>query len=303
MGFVVVMYQCESWFIKKAKCWRINAFELWNWRKLLRVPLTARTSNQSILKKISPEYSLEGLVLKLKLQYFGNLMWKACWRAYGCLSLLFFPHRCRGHKEFSFSKERTLLLCLDAGLQDLLARGGGLFCPFLKDPQIKVNRKLDLCKSKLKKRIHLDFSIKKYFHKKAKWGGKKELCPYWPGSRWNKRPPWTLWVCLCVCMCVCIHVYTWVCACVCVCVYTCVHLSVISLEPQTLRADGPRSSGQSREGGLCSYKERGPGWGTSSPHTLWLEAHVSIIGWGQLTPFCKHPQNHCKWIVCLCVSL
>ena len=70
------MYGCESWTIKKAECWRINAFKLWCWRRLLRVPWTARRANQSILKEISPEYSLEGLMLKLKLQYFGHLMWR-----------------------------------------------------------------------------------------------------------------------------------------------------------------------------------------------------------------------------------
>ena len=74
MVFPVVMYGCESWTVKKAECQRINAFELWCWRRLLRVPWTARRSNQSILKDISPEYSLEGLMLKLKLQYFGHLM-------------------------------------------------------------------------------------------------------------------------------------------------------------------------------------------------------------------------------------
>ena len=67
-------YGCESWTIKKAECWRIDAFEPWCWRRLLRVPWTARKSNQSILKEINPEYSLEGLMLKLKLQYFGHLM-------------------------------------------------------------------------------------------------------------------------------------------------------------------------------------------------------------------------------------
>ena len=77
MVFPVVMHGCESWTIKKAEHWRIDAFELWCWRRLLRVPQTARRSNQSILKDISPEYSLEGLVLKLKLQYFGHLMWRA----------------------------------------------------------------------------------------------------------------------------------------------------------------------------------------------------------------------------------
>ena len=76
MVFLVVMYGCESWTIKKAECWRIDAFELWCWRRLLRVPWTARRANQSILKEISPEYSLEELMLKLKLQYFGCLMWR-----------------------------------------------------------------------------------------------------------------------------------------------------------------------------------------------------------------------------------
>ena len=76
MVFPVVMYGCESWTIKKTECQRIAAFELWCWRRLLRVSWTARKSNQSILKEISPEYSLEGLMLKLKLQYFGSLMWR-----------------------------------------------------------------------------------------------------------------------------------------------------------------------------------------------------------------------------------
>ena len=74
MVFPVVMYGCESWTIKKAECWRIDAFELWCWRRFLRVPWTAWRSNQSILKEISPEYSWERLILKLKLQYFGHLM-------------------------------------------------------------------------------------------------------------------------------------------------------------------------------------------------------------------------------------
>ena len=76
MVFPVVMCGCESWTIKKAECWRNDAFELWCWRRLLRVPWIARRSNKSILKDISPEYSLEGLLLKLKLQYFDHLMWK-----------------------------------------------------------------------------------------------------------------------------------------------------------------------------------------------------------------------------------
>ena len=76
MAFPVVMYGCESWTVKKAERRRIDAFELWCWRRLVRVPWTARRSNQSILKEISPECSLEGLMLKLKLQNFGQLMWR-----------------------------------------------------------------------------------------------------------------------------------------------------------------------------------------------------------------------------------
>ena len=76
MVFPVGMYGCENWTIKKAECWRIDAFELWCWRRLSRVPWTARRSNHSILKEISPEYSLEGPMLKLKCQYFGHLMWR-----------------------------------------------------------------------------------------------------------------------------------------------------------------------------------------------------------------------------------
>ena len=77
MVFPVVMYECESWTLKKAECQRIDAFELWCWRRLLKVPWTARRSNQSILKEINPKHSLEGLILKLKLQYFGHLMGRA----------------------------------------------------------------------------------------------------------------------------------------------------------------------------------------------------------------------------------
>ena len=76
MVFPVVIYRCEGWTVKKAECRRIDAFELWCWRRFLRVPWTAKRSNQSILKEISPGCSLEGLMLKLKLQYFGHLMWR-----------------------------------------------------------------------------------------------------------------------------------------------------------------------------------------------------------------------------------
>ena len=90
MVFPVVMYGCQSWTIKKAECQRIDAFELWYWRRLFRVPRTAKRSNQSILKEINPEYSLVGLMLRLKLQYFGHLMQRVeslekiwCWEGLG----------------------------------------------------------------------------------------------------------------------------------------------------------------------------------------------------------------------------
>ena len=85
MVFPVVMYRCESWTIKKSECWRTDAFKLWCWRRLLRVPWIARRSNQSTPKEINPEYSLEGLMLKLKLQYFGHLIWRAnYWKIHWC---------------------------------------------------------------------------------------------------------------------------------------------------------------------------------------------------------------------------
>ena len=84
MVFPIVMYGCESWTIKKAKCRRIDAFEPWCWRRLLRVPWIARRSNQSVVKEISPKYSLEGLMLKLKLQYSGHLIWRTDWKRLWC---------------------------------------------------------------------------------------------------------------------------------------------------------------------------------------------------------------------------
>ena len=97
--FPVVMYGCESWTLKKAERRRIDAFELWCWRRLLRVPWTTRTSNQFILKEISPEYSLEGLMLKLKLQYFGHLMRRA-----DSLEKTLFPGKIEGRRR---GRQRT----------------------------------------------------------------------------------------------------------------------------------------------------------------------------------------------------
>ena len=103
MIFPVVMYGCESWTIKKAECRRIEAFELWCWRRLLRVPWTARKSNKSILKEINPEYSLERLMLKLKLQYFGHLLRRA-----DLLEKTLMPGKTEGRRRRGWQRTRWL---------------------------------------------------------------------------------------------------------------------------------------------------------------------------------------------------
>ena len=103
MVFPVVMYGCESWTINKAECRRTDAFESWCWRRLLRVPWAARRSNQSILKEISPEYSLEGLMLKLKLQYFGHLMWRT-----DSLEKTLIPGKIEGERKRGWQRMRWL---------------------------------------------------------------------------------------------------------------------------------------------------------------------------------------------------
>ena len=103
MVFPVIMYRCESWTIRKAEHQRIDAFELWCWRRLLRVPWTARRSRQSILKDINPEYSLEGLMLKLKLQYFGPLMWRV-----NSLEKTLMLGRNEGRRRMGWQKKRWL---------------------------------------------------------------------------------------------------------------------------------------------------------------------------------------------------
>ena len=103
MSFPVVMYGCEIWTVKKAERQRIDAFELWCWRRLLRVPWTARRSNQSILKEISPEYSSEGLMLKLKLQYFGHLMWRT-----GSFEKILMLEKIEGRKRRGWQRMRWL---------------------------------------------------------------------------------------------------------------------------------------------------------------------------------------------------
>ena len=110
MIFPVVMYGCESWTIKKAKCWRTDPFELWCWRRHLRVPWTARKSNQSNLKEVSPDYSLERLMLKLKLQYFGHLMWRT-----DSLEKTLILGKIEGRKRRGWQRMR----CLD-GITDLM---------------------------------------------------------------------------------------------------------------------------------------------------------------------------------------
>ena len=115
MVFPVVMYGCESWARSKAECWRIDAFELWCWRRLLRVPWTARRSNQFILKEISPEYSLERLILKLKLQYFGHLMQRT-----DSLEKTLMLGKIEGRRR----RGRQRMRCLD-GITDLMDMGLG----------------------------------------------------------------------------------------------------------------------------------------------------------------------------------
>ena len=115
MIFPVVMYGCESWMVKKAERQKIDAFELWCWRRLLRVPWTARRSNQSILKEISPGCSLEGLMLKLKLQYFGHLMWRV-----DSLEKTLMLGRIRGRRRREWQRMRWL-----DGITDLMDMGLG----------------------------------------------------------------------------------------------------------------------------------------------------------------------------------
>ena len=110
MVFAVVRYGCVSWAIKRAECQRIDAFELWCWRRLLRVPWTARTSNQPILKEINPEYSLKELMLKVKLQYFGHLMWRI-----NSLKKTLMPGKFEGRRRSRWQRMRWL-----DGITDLM---------------------------------------------------------------------------------------------------------------------------------------------------------------------------------------
>ena len=110
MVFPVVMYGCDSWIVKKAECWTTDAFELWCWRRLLRVPWTARRSNQSFLKEISPEYSLEGLMLKVKLQYFGHLMQRAekSWKNWKNIGKIFHARKDWRQKEKGVTEDKMV---------------------------------------------------------------------------------------------------------------------------------------------------------------------------------------------------
>ena len=131
MVFPAVMYKYESWTIKKAEHWRIDVFELWCWRRLLRVPWTARRSNLSILKEINLEYSLEGLMLKLKLQYFGHLMWKA-----NSLEKTLMLGKIEGRRRREWQRMRWLddiTDSMDMNLNKLreIVKGRGAWCPIV----------------------------------------------------------------------------------------------------------------------------------------------------------------------------
>ena len=128
MVFPVVMYVCESWSIKKAECWWIDAFELWCWRRLFRVPWTARGSNQSILKEISPEWSLVGLILKLKLQYFGHFMRRA-----DSLEKILMLGKIEGRGRRGGQRMKWL-----DGITDLMDMGLGGLCKLVMDREAGV---------------------------------------------------------------------------------------------------------------------------------------------------------------------
>ena len=135
MVFSVAMYGCESWTIKKAECQRIDAFEMLCWRRLLRVPWTGRRSNKSILKEINPEYSLEGMMLKLKLQYFGHLMWKDDSLEKSFMLRKMESRRRRGHQRMRWLNGITDAMNMNLG--KLPGEGkGGLVCYSPRCPRV-----------------------------------------------------------------------------------------------------------------------------------------------------------------------
>ena len=176
MVFTVVMYGCESWTVKKAEHRRIDAFELWCWRRLLRVPWTARRSNQSILKEISPEYSLEGLMLKLKLQYLGHLMQRTESQEKTLMQRKTEGRRKRGRKLMRWLNGITNLMDTSLSKLWVLVMDREAWCAAVHavaesdmTEQLRWTELVRLTKTKIRNKMHLSLLWLIYWKKFVMW--------------------------------------------------------------------------------------------------------------------------------------